>query len=112
MSAWMSWRSGSMLFEQIWPAIQSNIADRERRGPLEQAVLAALATFPLARADLRAQLRVRNERLGETLTRLAHVGAVCRLGDRWGIPYSAGYDLPQPVASSRRGTTIPVTRRA
>lgn len=57
-------------------------------GPLEQAVLAALATSPLARADLRAQLRVRNERLGETLTRLANVGAVCRLGDRWGIPHS------------------------
>jgi len=27
----MSWRSGSKLFIEIWPLIQSNIADREHR---------------------------------------------------------------------------------
>jgi hypothetical protein len=57
-------------------------------GPLDQDVLAALATAPLTRADLRARLRVRNERLGDTLTRLAHLGAVCRIGDRWAVPHS------------------------
>lgn len=55
---------------------------------LEQAVLAVLTTEPLARADLRARLRVRNERLGETLTRLAAIGAVCRVGDAWALPNS------------------------
>jgi hypothetical protein len=57
-------------------------------GGLEQAVLAALATAPLARADLRARLRVRNERLGETLSRLLDVGEVRRVGDCWAIPDS------------------------
>ena len=55
-------------------------------GSLEQAVLAALATSPLARADLRARLRVRNERLGETLSRLVDAGSVRRVGDCWAIP--------------------------
>ena len=27
----MSWRSGSKLFSEIWPAIQSNIPDRQHR---------------------------------------------------------------------------------
>jgi hypothetical protein len=57
-------------------------------GALDQAVLAALAVAPLARADLRARLCVRNERLGETLSRLADAGAVRRVGDRWAIPDS------------------------
>ena len=49
----------------------------------DRAVLAALAPAPLARADLRAKLHVRNERLGETLTRLAHAGKIRRAGDQW-----------------------------
>jgi hypothetical protein len=57
-------------------------------GDLEQAVLAALATAPLVRADLRARLRVRNERLGETLARLVDAGSVRRVGDCWAIPDS------------------------
>jgi len=57
-------------------------------GGLEQDVLAALATAPLARADLRARLRVRNERLGETLSRLLDAGEVRRVGDCWAIPDS------------------------
>jgi AAA domain len=57
---------------------------------LEQAVLAALAQadVPLARVELRARLRVRNERLGIVLARLAGSGAVQRVGDRWRIPDS------------------------
>jgi hypothetical protein len=58
------------------------------RPSLEHAVLSALAAAPLARLDLRARLRVRNERLGEALTRLAQLGAVRRVGDRWEIPDS------------------------
>jgi hypothetical protein len=52
---------------------------------LDHALLAALAVAPLARADLRARLRVRNERLGETLSRLVDAGAVRRVGDCWAI---------------------------
>lgn len=37
----------------------------------------------LARASLRAAVHVRNERVGETLTRLAAAGQVTRCGDRW-----------------------------
>jgi len=56
--------------------------------PLDTLVLAALAEAaePVPRAELRARLRVRNERLGEVLTRLAHAGTVTRVGDCWGIP--------------------------
>ena len=56
-----------------------------RDDALDQAVLAALAPAPLARTDLRAQLRVRNERLGDTLTRLAQAGMICRAGDQWAV---------------------------
>ncbi|MGA7929463.1 MAG: AAA family ATPase [Candidatus Sulfotelmatobacter sp.] len=37
----------------------------------------------LARASLRAAVRVRNERVGEALTRLAATGQVTRRGDSW-----------------------------
>jgi hypothetical protein len=37
----------------------------------------------LARASLRAAVRMRNERVGEALTRLAAAGQVTRRGDRW-----------------------------
>jgi AAA domain len=37
----------------------------------------------LARASLRAAVRVRNERVGEALTRLAAAGKVTRRGDSW-----------------------------
>jgi len=57
---------------------------------LDHAVIEALsnAGTPLTRADLRARLRIRNERLGEALTRLANTGAVLRVGERWGVPDS------------------------
>ena len=40
----------------------------------------------LSRTELRAELHVRNERLGEALTRLAGAGAIIRAGDRWAVP--------------------------
>jgi hypothetical protein len=67
------------------PAPTATVGDD---GGLERAVLAALATAPLARADLRARLRVRNERLGETLSRLVSAGVLRRVGDCWAIPDS------------------------
>jgi hypothetical protein len=41
------------------------------------------ADAPMTRSALRGALRVRNERLGEALERLAASGSVRRLGDRW-----------------------------
>jgi hypothetical protein len=53
---------------------------------LDTAILDALdhaAPEGLARAALRAVLRVRNERLGDALTRLAAAGDIARHGDAW-----------------------------
>jgi hypothetical protein len=44
------------------------------------------AAAPLSRTQLRAELHVRNERLGDALTRLAAAGLVVRAGDRWAVP--------------------------
>lgn len=49
----------------------------------------ARAEAPLSRTQLRAELRVRNERLGDALARLAAAGAVVRAGDRWAVPVPA-----------------------
>jgi len=55
---------------------------------LDPLVLDALgrAGRALSRSQLRAELRVRNERLGDALVRLADTGAVIRTGDRWAVP--------------------------
>lgn len=49
----------------------------------------ARAEAPLSRTQLRAELRVRNERLGDALARLAAAGAIVRAGDRWAVPVPA-----------------------
>jgi RecA-family ATPase len=55
---------------------------------LDPLVLAALgrAERALSRSQLRAELRVRNERLGDALVRLVATGAVIRTADRWAVP--------------------------
>ncbi len=55
---------------------------------LDRLLVSALrhAAGPLNRAQLRAELRVRNERLGDALTRLLADGAIIRDGDRWRVP--------------------------
>jgi RecA-family ATPase len=55
---------------------------------LDPLVLDALrrAVHGLSRSQLRAELRVRNERLGDALVRLVATGAVSRSGDRWVVP--------------------------
>lgn len=59
----------------------------QRTEQLDAAVLQALGrtSEPVSRASLRAALRVRNESLGEALTRLADTGKVVRHGDRWAL---------------------------
>ena len=70
-------------------AVGSN-RDADPHVALDQAVINALSNdqAPLTRADLRARLRVRNERLGDALVRLANAGAIQRLGERWSVPDS------------------------
>ena len=65
---------------------------------LDESILAALTAErgPLGRAALRDQLRVRNERLGHALARLADRGAIVRIGERWGIP------IPTPSSARER----------
>lgn len=62
--------------------------DDDARHDLDRLLLDALgrAAQPLSRAQLRAELRVRNERLGDTLVRLAAAGTIIRAGDRWSVP--------------------------
>ena len=49
----------------------------------------ARAASPLSRTQLRAELRVRNERLGDALARLTAAGTVVRAGERWAVPVPA-----------------------
>jgi hypothetical protein len=68
---------------------------------LDTAILHALdhaAPAGLARAALRAVLRVRNERLGDALTRLAATGAIARHGGGW-------VRRPVPARSATPATT-------
>lgn len=64
---------------------------------IDAALIAALesAGAPLSRAALRAQLRVRNQRLGDALTRLTAAGRVARTGDLW-APSPAPVPGPSP----------------
>jgi hypothetical protein len=61
--------------------------DRAPTG-LDQAIVSTLVTAvePLGRTALRNKMRVRNERLGEALARLASAGILVRVGDRWSVP--------------------------
>lgn len=64
------------------------VSDQGALDDLDRRVLDALrrAGHPITRAQLRQELRVRNERLGDTLVRLATTGAVVRDADRWAVP--------------------------
>lgn len=65
-------------------------------GAFDEDVMRALAeTGPLAREQLRAALRVRNERLGLALRRLEAAGRVRRQGERW---HRADPAAPSPDA--------------
>jgi len=68
--------------------LASDLPEHEAPRDLDPLVLAALgrAGRALSRSHLRAELRVRNERLGDALVRLVATGAVIRSGDRWGVP--------------------------
>lgn len=65
-----------------------NSSEHDVPRDLDPLVLDALgrAGRALSRSQLRAELRVRNERLGDALVRLVASGAVTRDGDRWAVP--------------------------
>jgi hypothetical protein len=65
--------------------------------PLDEVVLRLLgeATAPKSRAELRAALHVRNERLGDALERLSAAGVIQRQGDRW---LRSGATVPVPLS--------------
>lgn len=67
--------------------------------PLDETLLRLLdeASGPKTRAELRAALRVRNERLGDALERLAAIGAIQRVGDRW-LRSTASVPVPVPLS--------------
>lgn len=71
-------------------ALAAGDAASEHDAPrdLDPLVLDALgrAGRGLSRSQLRAELRVRNERLGDALVRLLATGAIIRDGDRWAVP--------------------------
>jgi hypothetical protein len=72
---------------------------------LDTAILDALdhaATAGLPRDSLRAALRVRNERLGDALTRLAASGHIARNGDAW-IRRAVPAHIAPAAATPRNG---------
>ena len=79
-------------FEVVDPLEQADDADAS----LERDVLAALADGPLTRDQLRATLRVRNQRLGAALDRLLQAGRLVRQHDGWVIP------IPAPIEQRER----------
>ena len=66
----------------------------------EAAVLDALTQGPLTRSQLRAELRVRNERLGLALDCLAKLRRICRLDGRWAVPVPAPTEHPERNGAS------------
>ena len=74
---------------------------------LEADILAALAHQPLTRAQLRATLRVRNQRLGTAIDRLAQGGQIARQHDGWVVPIPAPIEHPERNGANR-GDQLPL----
>lgn len=74
---------------------------------LDADILAALAHQPLSRPQLRATLRVRNERLGLALERLAQHARIIRRDGRWAVPVPAPTQHPERNAPSP-GSQLPL----
>ena len=80
----VSHAEGDAHLELVQPGEQRARGD----ATLDQTIVATLAAAgePLGRTALRDRTRVRNERLGEALTRLTAAGTLMRTGDRWAVP--------------------------
>lgn len=76
-------------------AVAASTAPQRNHANLDAAVLQLLAQSPepVARPALRAALRVRNEALGDSLTRLAAAGKIANSPDGWALPDS----VPVPI---------------
>jgi hypothetical protein len=73
---------------------------------IEHQVLDTLknAAQPLSRSELRNQLRVRNQRLGDALQRLADTAQILRHGDRWALPSTPEHPFPDSAIKDSHGT--------
>jgi len=67
---------------------RAEVVENDPSRDLERRLVDVLrrAGRPLTRSQLRDELRVRNERVGDALTRLVAAGAVMRDADRWTVP--------------------------
>lgn len=68
---------------------------RDSGRDLEADLLDTLAHGPLTRSQLRAALRIRNERLGRLLDQLSHLGRVIRHDGRWAVPVPVPTQRPE-----------------
>src|SRR3954468_14026380 len=64
------------------------LANADPSGEIDRRVLDLLARVgrPFSRSQLRAELHVRNERLGDALSRLVAAGTLLRTADHWAVP--------------------------
>ena len=61
----------------------------EQTPELDERIVEALTDEPMSRTELRQTLRIRNQRLGDALERLAKIGRVVRIQGRWTVPVPA-----------------------
>jgi RecA-family ATPase len=71
--------------ENVHLEICESQSEPQNADSLESAVLKALEQEPMLKTHLRSRLKVRNERLGQILTKLCAQGAVVRHGDKWAV---------------------------
>ena len=75
--------------------VDESSAANDATPDLETDVLAALTRQPLTRDQLRATLRVRNQRLGIALDRLAQSCRITRQDNHWAVPIPAPREHPE-----------------
>lgn len=78
---------GSATHLEVVSALDEN-QDEPKRSDIADQIIALLAsaTSPLQRSEIRGELRVNNQRLGQALTALEQRGAVVRSNHGWSIP--------------------------
>lgn len=93
--------AGERADDTHFEVVDAPCAPHDPASHLEADILAALGQQPLTRAQLRATLRVRNQRLGVTLDHLAQDGRITRQHDQWVVPIPALIEHPERHAAPR-----------
>jgi hypothetical protein len=84
---------------ELWArvyALESSTMDLCQLGVFDLRLDRRASSTPSTRADLRAALRVRNERLGDALQRLAAAGSILRRGEGWSCADGPRVPVPAP----------------